>query len=203
MARTRHHVKVVCGPHRSPALFEFRLGGLLIPSTALSPAQAGKLVGKAKSTILRKIESGELSAQKDDKGNWQIQPEELLRVFDPVAQDADQSGAIDRDGPALTSAELAEARIQIAKLRSELDASEKINAFIEEQMQKWQDQATRLALTDEHKQQRADNAETRAQEAEQRAAKAERVAKQLANRVKAIEDMGFFERLLSGTKKVS
>ena len=175
----------------------------MIPSTALSPAQAGKLVGKAKSTILRKIESGELSAQKDDKGNWQIQPEELLRVFDPVAQDADQSGAIDRDGPALTSAELAEARIQIAKLRSELDASEKINAFIEEQMQKWQDQATRLALTDEHKQQRADNAETRAQEAEQRAAKAERVAKQLANRVKAIEDMGFFERLLSGTKKVS
>lgn len=43
---------------------------------------AAKATGKAKSTILRAIKSGTISASKDATGNYSIDPSELHRVFD-------------------------------------------------------------------------------------------------------------------------
>ena len=48
---------------------------------------AAKATGKAKSTILRAIKSGVISAHKADDGSYEIDPSELHRVFpSPVAQ---------------------------------------------------------------------------------------------------------------------
>lgn len=48
---------------------------------------ASKATGKAKSTILRAIKSGTISAKKAHDGSYEIEPSELHRVFDPgVAQ---------------------------------------------------------------------------------------------------------------------
>jgi|OM-RGC.v1.020918128 hypothetical protein len=47
----------------------------------LSPNDAAKRVGKSKTTILRAIKNGRLSATRDDNGNHQIDPSELARVF--------------------------------------------------------------------------------------------------------------------------
>lgn len=43
--------------------------------------QAAKEAQKAKSTILAAIKDGSLSAPKDSKGRYQIDPSELFRVF--------------------------------------------------------------------------------------------------------------------------
>lgn len=47
--------------------------------------QAAKATGKAKSTILRAIKNGTISATKRDGGAYQIDPSELHRVFDPTS----------------------------------------------------------------------------------------------------------------------
>lgn len=49
--------------------------------TKLSANRAAKEAGIAKKTLLEAISSGRLSADKNDKGHWQIDPAELFRVF--------------------------------------------------------------------------------------------------------------------------
>ena len=61
-----------------------------------SLGQAAKAAGKAKSTILRAVKTGRMSASKAADGTYRIDPAELHRVFDapgahPVrSNDADQ-----------------------------------------------------------------------------------------------------------------
>lgn len=47
----------------------------------ITPNEAAKSVGKSKTTILRHIDKGKLSAARDDNGNWKIDPSELARVY--------------------------------------------------------------------------------------------------------------------------
>ena len=46
---------------------------------------ASQATGTAKSTILRAIKAGRLSATRDDSGQWCIDPAELARVFPLLA----------------------------------------------------------------------------------------------------------------------
>lgn len=46
---------------------------------------AAKATGKAKSTILRAIKSGAISAHKAHDGSYEIDPSELHRVFEPTS----------------------------------------------------------------------------------------------------------------------
>jgi predicted RNase H-like nuclease (RuvC/YqgF family) len=48
--------------------------------------QAATASGKSKPTILRAIQSGKISAEKDEQGEWQIEPAELHRVYPPVTE---------------------------------------------------------------------------------------------------------------------
>lgn len=45
--------------------------------------KAAKACQKSKSAILEAIRNGRLSASRDDKNQWQIQPVELFRVYPP------------------------------------------------------------------------------------------------------------------------
>lgn len=47
----------------------------------LSLNKAAKEASVAKSTLLKALNSGRMSAEKNDKGHWQIDPSELFRVF--------------------------------------------------------------------------------------------------------------------------
>lgn len=58
-------------------------------STALTLNTAAKTVGKSKATILKAINTGRLSASKNDKGNWMIEPVELHRVYPVTSQEPD------------------------------------------------------------------------------------------------------------------
>ena len=46
--------------------------------------QAAKACNKSKSAILEAIRSGRLSAGKNDKNQWHIEPSELFRVYPPT-----------------------------------------------------------------------------------------------------------------------
>lgn len=85
----------------------------------LSANAAAKTAGKAKATILEAIEKGELSATKNNRGHWQIDPSELSRVFDfkPSDQSHDQSPK-----PTPTTQDQTENRIRIAELEAEVKA---------------------------------------------------------------------------------
>ena len=48
--------------------------------------QAAKATGKSKPAILDAIKSGRISASRDDKNQWQIDPAELHRVYAPAVQ---------------------------------------------------------------------------------------------------------------------
>lgn len=48
---------------------------------------AAKATGKSRSTILRAVKDGKISATKDHNGNYAIDPAELHRVFNPVAEE--------------------------------------------------------------------------------------------------------------------
>jgi hypothetical protein len=49
--------------------------------TKLSLNKAAKAAGVAKSTLLEALNSGRMSAAKNDIGHWEIDPAELFRVF--------------------------------------------------------------------------------------------------------------------------
>lgn len=53
-------------------------------STALSLRQAAEQVGRDRTTLLRAIKGGDLSATKDDAGQWWIEPAELFRRYPPA-----------------------------------------------------------------------------------------------------------------------
>ena len=49
-------------------------------------SEAATATGKNKATIQRAIKSGKISAPKGESGSYEIDPSELHRVFQPVAQ---------------------------------------------------------------------------------------------------------------------
>jgi hypothetical protein len=55
---------------------------------AYSLKEAAAAVGKQKPAILKAIQSGKISGQKDARGEWQIEPAELHRVYPHVSKEA-------------------------------------------------------------------------------------------------------------------
>lgn len=53
----------------------------------LSLNKAAKEAGVAKSTLLDALNSGRMSAEKNEKGHWEIDPSELFRVFSKTSSD--------------------------------------------------------------------------------------------------------------------
>jgi len=56
--------------------------------------QAAKACHKSKSALLEAMRSGRLSAAKDDKGYWMIEPSELFRVY-PINSSSDIANPVD------------------------------------------------------------------------------------------------------------
>ncbi|MDQ5911159.1 MAG: hypothetical protein QG599_3256 [Pseudomonadota bacterium] len=64
----------------SPNLHEPEIA---LASSSLNLGQAAREVGKSRSVIYNALKSGRLSGKYNDKGEWEIDPAELLRVFSP------------------------------------------------------------------------------------------------------------------------
>lgn len=50
----------------------------------ISVREAAEQTGLSKAAIFKAIRTGKVSAQKDEQGQWEIQPVELFRVYTPV-----------------------------------------------------------------------------------------------------------------------
>jgi hypothetical protein len=83
-------------------------------------ASASAATGVNKSTVLRAIKAGRLSAQRDETGGWSIDPAELHRVFAPLPAAATASQA-EAQRDAITNQLVAELRSTIADLRQDRD----------------------------------------------------------------------------------
>ena len=83
---------------------------------ALSANQASKEAGKTKKTILDAINSKRMSASKNDKGHWEIDPAELFRVFPKTSVTPPPNTAT------TPPVENHENRIKIAELEAEVKA---------------------------------------------------------------------------------
>ena len=88
---------------------------------------AAKAAGLNKSTVLRAIKSGKISATKNEHGEWQIDPAELHRVYPPVADAPRRTSAEQRhatpgqaDATALLEAQIASLKDVAALMREQL-----------------------------------------------------------------------------------
>lgn len=116
----------------------------------LSLREAAEQVRKGKSTILRAIQSGRMSATRLDDGGYSIDPAELFRVYPPVVDsDASQRSATPVVGQAATPDLL----VRNAQLEAEINAmkqlldNEKARANeLRDDRDRWAAQAERLAL---------------------------------------------------------
>ena len=78
--------------------------------------QAAKAVGKGKTTILKAIKSGRISAKKENNGQWAIDPSELYRVYQPVNENSSPTDEKERTD---TPSELIELRVQVQALNEQ------------------------------------------------------------------------------------
>ena len=90
-----------------------------------SLTQAANEAGVHRSTVLRKIKAGKLSAQKDEDGEWRIDPAEFYRVYPKRAApppDAGNSAHPNQNNAAQQSA-IADTGETLALIRQMIDAA--------------------------------------------------------------------------------
>ena len=89
---------------------------------SLTLAAAAAAAGVNKTTLLRAIKAGKVSGNKDEHGQWHIEPAELQRVYPPVTQRAD-TDAPHYHATAALEAEIAGLRQVGELLRGQLEAT--------------------------------------------------------------------------------
>jgi len=110
-------------------------------------ATAAKATGLNKSTVLRAIKAGKVSATKDEHGEWQIDAAELHRVYPVVADAPGRTSAAQRyatpaapdapdapDATALLEAQIASMKDMAVLLRDQL-------ADVKQDRDAWRSQA--------------------------------------------------------------
>jgi len=119
--------------------------------------EAAQQAGTSKSTILRAIQSGRMSATRTDDGGYSIQPSELFRVYPPKsdadAADRSTDHGAGQDAPPPATIDATELRIRNAQLESEikalqaiLEGEKKRAEELRAERDRWASQAERLAL---------------------------------------------------------
>jgi hypothetical protein len=120
--------------------------------------RAAKAVGMSKTSILRSIKAGRISAGRDELGQWAIEPCELHRVYPPLTDDNNTGNgtrerAVTGGDTALVGANARACLLEwrINDLRTMLDDMHGQRDDFREQRDAWQRQAeaSQRALTDQ------------------------------------------------------
>lgn len=105
--------------------------------TTFSIRDAAREAGVSKTSILRAIQSGRMSAPRKDDGGYAIDPAELFRVFPPKASEGHRDAPGTRsegqtvpiDGPhgtELVTARTSDLEVRLAKAEAQLEALKEI-----------------------------------------------------------------------------
>ena len=105
----------------------------------LSLKEAAEAVGKSKQTMMKAVKNGRISAKKDDKGVYRIDPSELFRVYTPIAPtDTQKKGASmqqPKNDQSVSHQQLIEVmQQQIDELKNRLMESEKERRATQDKM---------------------------------------------------------------------
>jgi hypothetical protein len=119
--------------------------------------QAAKAVGMSKTSILRSIKAGRISAGRDELGQWAIEPCELHRVYPPLTDENDTGNGTGERAVTGAKTALVEANSRaslleqrISDLKTILDDMRGQRDDMREQRDAWQRQAeaSQRVLTD-------------------------------------------------------
>jgi excisionase family DNA binding protein len=127
----------------------------------LTLAEAAKETGLTKPAILKAIQKGRVSATKDDKGQWLIDPAELFRVYSPAVKKEmgeTQTGSFEL----LLKLKELEAKLAVTEKRL-LDKESEIENFraqvddLRSERERWRIQAEQITrlLTDQREKEQA------------------------------------------------
>ena len=115
--------------------------------------QAAKLVGRSKTALTRAINSGKLSANRNDDGSYSIDVSELSRVYQllsvtPETVTVDSKG-VQRSTPSDTPRDgiLDEYVTRAAMAEAQLESMKVLLEEIKQSRDEWKAQAQQLALT--------------------------------------------------------
>jgi len=87
----------------------------------LSLNKAAKEAGVAKSTLLDALKNGRMSAEKNEKGHWEIDPSELFRVFSKTSFDEDEKPIQTRFENHQKTTENSALHIEVKMLREQIE----------------------------------------------------------------------------------
>ena len=100
----------------------------------ISAKQAAESIGITKHGLLKAIREGRVSAKKNEKGQWEIEPSELYRVYKPVNQD--NSNQVTKSQRSNTPKVNSPLNLEINELRLKLQFAEEKIALLENQIEK-------------------------------------------------------------------
>lgn len=86
--------------------------------TKLSANRAAQEAGVAKKTLLEAMKSGRLTAEKNDKGHWEIDPSELFRCF---PKQGGAGGSVTVSHPPQKTSENSAFEIEVKMLREQIE----------------------------------------------------------------------------------
>jgi hypothetical protein len=104
--------------------------------------EAAKQAGISKATLSRAIKNGRVSATRNDKGGFDIDPAELLRVYPRNAATVTANGSMKRDAtPSATVDETPALKAEVEGLRAQLAMMRDHADDLKAQRDSWQKQA--------------------------------------------------------------
>jgi transcriptional regulator with XRE-family HTH domain len=107
----------------------------------LSLRNAAKEAGVSKSTILRAVQGGRLSATRTADGGYDIDPAELFRVYQPQQAERPSTDAKGQDAPAPAPVATAALEAQLEGLREILRRADAVADELRQDRDKWRQMA--------------------------------------------------------------
>lgn len=108
----------------------------------LTMGEAAKQAGISKATLSRAIKNGRVSATRNDKGGWDVDPAELFRVYPRNTATVAVNGSMKRDTtPIATADETPTLKAEIEGLKAQLALMREQLDDVKDQRDGWQKQA--------------------------------------------------------------
>lgn len=108
----------------------------------MTMGEAAKQAGISKATLSRAIKSGRVSATRNDKAGWDVDPAELFRVYPRNAATVAANGSMKRDvTPSATADETPALQAEIEGLKAQLALMREQLDDVKGQRESWQKQA--------------------------------------------------------------
>lgn len=106
--------------------------------------EAAKATGKSKATISKAIKSGRISAHKDEKGTFRIDPSELHRVYPPTVSSEHYEAQVNTPAKPDSDGAIRELQARLEAAHERLSDKESVISDLREDRDKWRQQATAL-----------------------------------------------------------